>query len=164
MRTLILSVLLPVAMLCSALPARAQDHEHHASPPATQQAPAQRWATDAPLREGMRGIRTAVEALGHYEMGHMGPEQVVAQARDIQAHVRSIIANCKLPAEADAALHLIIAPLMQHAAALEADPGKRGEIPPMRQALADYARQFDDPQFAAAPADDADDTPAEPAH
>jgi hypothetical protein len=155
MRTLLLSLLLPAALACAA-PAIAQDHDHHAAPPAATTAPAtpaQRWATDAPLRAGMAGIRTAVEALGHYEMGHMGPEQAAEQAAGIQAHVRDIIANCKLAPDADAALHLIIAPLMQHAAALQADPAKLEAIAPMREALAAYARQFDDPQFADAPAD-----------
>ena len=158
MRTFLLSLLLPVALLASgaSAPVRAQDHDHahHAPPPAAQpaQAPAQRFATDAPLRAGMAGIRTAMDALGHYEMGHMAPEQAAEQAARIQAHVRDIIANCKLPPEADAALHVIIAPLMQHAAALQADPKKLEAIAPMREALAAYARQFDDPQFADAPA------------
>jgi hypothetical protein len=152
MRTFVLSFVLPAALLAALLPALAQEHAHHAPPPATQEAPAQRWATDAPLREGMAGIRTAVEALGHYEMGHMGPEQAAELAGQIQAHVRDIIANCKLPPDADGALHLIIAPLMQHAAALQADPKKLEAITPMRQALADYARQFDDPQFTDTPA------------
>jgi hypothetical protein len=158
MRTLLLSVLLPAAFVFAA-PVIAQDHAHHPSPPAAQpaQAPAQRFATDAPLRAGMAGIRTAVAALGHYEMGHMGPEQAAEQAALIQAHVRDIIANCKLPPDADGALHLIIAPLMQHAAALQADPKKLEAIAPMRAALAEYVRQFDDPQAADAPA------PAEPA-
>jgi hypothetical protein len=163
MRTVVLSWLLPVALLATAAaPVLAQDHGHAQHAPAAAAAPAQRWATDAPLREGMAGIRAAVEALGHYEMGHMGPEQAAEQAARIQAHVRDIIANCKLAPEADAALHLIIAPLMQQAAALQADPRKLEAIAPMRDALAAYARQFDDPQFAdAAPEKAAGDEPAD---
>lgn len=143
---------LPILLALSSA-AIAQDHEHHA-PPATavQEAPAQRYATDAPLRAGMHGIRAAVAGLGHYEMGHMGPEQAATLAAQVQAHVRDIIANCKLPPEADAALHRIIVPLMTNAAALEADPKKLESIAPMRAALADYARLFDDPEFGAAPA------------
>lgn len=140
-------------LLCVAAthPAAAQAHSHR-SPghvPATP-ATAQRHATDAPLREGMRGIRTAVDALGHYEHGHMGPEQAALLASQIQDHVNGIIANCRLAPEADAALHAVIVPLMTHAAALEAEPTKLDAIPPMRQALADYAARFDDPAFAPA--------------
>lgn len=35
------------------------------------QAATQRRATDAPLRENMQEILTAVKALGHFEHGHM---------------------------------------------------------------------------------------------
>ena len=73
--------------------------------------------------------------------------QVTRLAGDVQTHVAAIIATCKLSPEADAALHRILVPLMNSAAALKSDPGKRDAIAPMRQALADYARQFNDPDF-----------------
>ena len=136
--------------------ARAQDgHQHHA--PATAAAPAvpaQRWATDAPLRKGMGQIRTAVDALQHYERGRMGPEQAVALATQIQEQVAYLVANCKLEPQADAALHVIIAPLLQGAQALKAAPTNLAAIAPMREALADYARNFDDPDFMHAAAVD----------
>jgi hypothetical protein len=56
-----------------------------------------KWATDAPLRAGMAAIETAFEAL----------------AGRIEAQVNSIVANCKLPPEADANLHYVIADLSQ---------------------------------------------------
>ena len=129
--------------------ARAQDgHNHHAPATAVAQAvPAQRWATDAPLRTGMGRIRTAVDALQHYERGHMGPEQAVALATQIQEQVAYLVANCKLQPQADAALHVIIAELSAGAQALKADPANLAAIPPMREAVADYARSFDDPDF-----------------
>lgn len=146
------------ALLCLAAsqPALAQAHAHRdpghvPATPAAARPATQRYATDAPLRAGMQGIRAAVDALGHYEHGHMGPEQAAILAGNIQDHVNDIIANCKLPPDADAALHAIIVPLATHAAALKADPEKLGEIPPLRQALADYAVRFDDPAFVPAP-------------
>ena len=144
-----------VAVLCLvvASQANARAHAHPKAgyvPVSAPQAASRRHATDAPLREGMQGIRAAVDALGHYEHGHMGPEQAAILAGQVQGHVNDIIANCKLAPEADAALHAIIVPLMTHAAALEADPSKLDEIPPMRQALGDYAARFDDPGFARA--------------
>ena len=147
MRILALPVLLALASVVVA-----QDHDHHAAPAVAQEAPAQRFATDAMLRAGMHGIRAAVEGLGHYEMGHLRPEQAATLAAQVQAHVRDIVANCKLPPEADAALHVIIVPLMTNAAALEADPKELEAIAPMRAALADYVRRFDDPDFGAVPA------------
>lgn len=130
--------------------ARAQDgHQHHApAAAAAQVVPAQRWTTDAPLRQGMGQIRIAVDTLQHYEHGHMGPEHAVALAADIQGQVAYLVANCKLEPQADAALHGIIAELSTAAQALKADPANLAAIAPMRAALADYARSFDDPDFS----------------
>ena len=124
-------------------------HEHAAASAAAPQSTGQRWATDAPLRSGMHAVRGAVADLAHYERGHMGPEQAAQIATQIEDSIHGIIANCKLAPDADAALHRIIGPLLQQAGALKADPGNLEPIPKMRAALADYAREFDDPDFAA---------------
>lgn len=138
-----------LALTLGALPLAHAQHEHeHAGPAAaTPQASSQRWSTDAPLRTNMQAIRESVGDLKHHEMGHMSPDQVKQAATDIEGRVQDIIANCKLAPDADAALHPILAALLQNAGALKADPGKLDAIPPLRAALADYARQFDDPAF-----------------
>ena len=128
--------------------AAAQDSHHAAAPTAAKPAPAKGWATDAPLRAGMGRIRQAVDALGHYERGHMGAEQAVVLAGNIEADVNFLIANCKLDPAADAALHGIIAKLLQGAHALKANPSDLAAIAPMREAVAEYGRTFDDPGFA----------------
>lgn len=130
-------------------PASAQEHAHHATAVAATpaQAPAQRWATDAPLRKGMADIRVAVQALAHYEMGHMGTEQALAQATAIEQSIGDIVANCKLDPQADAVLHGIIAKLAQGTAALKADPKDMAAIATLRAALQDYSRLFDDPDW-----------------
>ena len=139
---------LVLAVACAVLPASPVfAHDHAAtSPAAATDAPAensQRWPADATLRRNMRGIRAAVEALGHYEHGHMGAEQAVAMASKIEGHANEIIAQCKLPPDADAALHAILVPLMSGAARLKSDPTRLDAIPPMREALARYEQQFE---------------------
>jgi hypothetical protein len=148
MRT-VTAVLLSAALVAAAPAAIAQHHDHHA-PAAAPATPAQRFATDATLRQEMQGIRAAVGGLDHYQHNHTGPQQAVQLAGKIEEHVRTIIAQCKLPPDADAALHTIIVPLMQNAGALKKDPTNLAPIAPMHEALAQYARQFDDPAFAAA--------------
>ena len=150
MRCLLLSVAL-ASLLAFAVPVAAQSHAH-AHPgvdAATAPAPAQRWKTDAPLREGMGRIRAAVDGLGHYEHGHMGPEQALQLASGIERDIGFIVAHCKLESRADAALHPILGALMQGAQALKANPADPAAIPPMRRALQDYARTFDDPSVEA---------------
>jgi hypothetical protein len=142
-------ILLSLPLLFAfALPAAAQDHAHRGIDAVATSAPAQRWKTDAPLREGMGRIRGAMEGLQHYEHGHMGPEQAAQLASSIERDVNFIVANCKLEPTADAALHPMIGALMKGAQALKATPKDLSAIPPMRGALQDYARQFDDPGFA----------------
>lgn len=140
--------LLPAAAAAAAA-ARQHDHAAAPAPPAeaaSKPATAKRFATDATLRKEMQGIRAAVEALAHHEMGHMGEAQAVELAAGIEGHVRTIIANCRLPPDADAALHAIIVPLMQNAGALRKNPKDLSAIPPMREALARHDSQFQDPQ------------------
>lgn len=145
--TVAASLLLLAGM--AAPPVHAQHaHEHHAPAAAVvQEHPAQRYATDAPLRQGMEKIRVAFDALGDYEHGHMGPEQATALAGQIQEQVAYLIANCKLDPQADAALHGIIAQLSSGAQALKSRPADLTVIPPMREALVDYRNTFDDPGF-----------------
>ena len=141
-----IGVVLAVALAVIAPSLEARGHEHAATAKSSQAGPTTaRFATDATLRREMQGIRTAVQALDHYEHGHMGPEQAVILASTIDGHVRTIIANCKLPPEADAALHGIIVPLMQNAQALQQKPTDLSAIAPMRSALVRYDRQFQDP-------------------
>jgi len=121
----------------------------HAAPAPAAPAPgattpdAPRWPVDANLRRNMRAIRRAVDALGQYEHGHMTPQQAVAVAMKIQDHAADIIAQCQLPPDADAALHAVLAPLLSGAATLRQEPSRLEVIAPMREALAQYDRQFD---------------------
>jgi hypothetical protein len=143
--------LLATLALALAATASAQVHEHGhgaaSAPPATE--PAQRWETDAALREGMGRIRAAVDALQHYEHGHIGPQQAVQLADGVQRDVAFVVKNCTLEPAADAALHPILGALAQGAQALKARPTELAAIAPMRSALQDYARQFDDPGLSA---------------
>lgn len=106
MKSLFTIAAAPLLLLAAmaAPPAHAQDgHGHHApATAAAQEVPAQRYDTDAQLRAGMGKIRTAVDALGHYERGHMGREQALTFATEVQEQVAYLIANCKLAPEADA--------------------------------------------------------------
>ncbi|MGN6513603.1 MAG: DnrO protein [Lysobacteraceae bacterium] len=147
MRNLVTFLLL-VALGIVARLAGAQHHEHATAAPAAAAAPAQRFATDATLREQMRGIRVAVEGLDHYAHGHLEPAQATRLAGQVEERVLAIIANCKLPPDADAALHAIIVPLMRNAVALKQDARDTAAIQPMRDALAQYALRFDDPGVA----------------
>jgi hypothetical protein len=144
----VLPIVLVAALGLSAPLAFAQHHEHHPAPAAnaaTTDAPARRFATDAPLRKYMQAIRTKVAALEHGQHGHLDAARVATLATGIQGDVGNIVAECKLPADADAALHGIIAALAQNADKLKTDPQAAGAVASLRAALDAYAAQFDDP-------------------
>ena len=138
------------ALALSACPARAQDaHHHHAAQAAPTATPAQRWATDAPLRAGMRSIRQAVQALDHYEHGHMDATQARNTAQHINDAVNGMIAACKLKPDADAALHGLLVKFLAGAQAVrESDAAPAAAIAQMRTALVRYPQLFDDPEWS----------------
>ena len=110
-----------------------------------------RWTTDAPLRSGMAAVRKSFEA--DHPAIHAGKQtaaQYQALAARIEKEVQSIVANCKLPADADANLHYIVADLMQGVGLM-----RNGDTAESRHegaslvhgALNAYARFFDDPMW-----------------
>ena len=151
MKTRNFALLLLSIALSAALPAIAQhshdQHESHATTAAAVTIPAVRHATDAPLRDGMSRIRGALGELAHYEMGHMPQSVAVERVDAIKAATDSIFANCKLAPDADVALHNMLVPLLAGINAFKKDPADTSTVAAMRQAVADYPRVFDDPNW-----------------
>lgn len=137
-------------MVLAAPAAQAQpEHEHdaHAAPAAPATNPAQRFATDAALREGMGRIHAALNELRHYEMGHMPETIAVEKVDEIKSSIDYLFENCKLPADADAALHAILAPLLGAIQSFEKDPKDMTALASMRKAVDDYPHRFNDPDW-----------------
>ena len=123
------------------------DHEHdHGAPP--QLAEGQLWATDAPLRAAMVRIRAAVEQhTPSYRQGTLQAAQAQALASAIEDDIDYMIANCKLEPEPDAALHVLIARMMNAATALKTDPMSETGLPQAVSALSEYGSTFDHPDW-----------------
>lgn len=71
-----------------------------------------RWATDAPLREGMATLRATMAAqmpaIHHDTLDASG---YAALAAKLEPAVAGIFANCHLPPAADAQLHNVLLPM-----------------------------------------------------
>lgn len=129
----------------------AHDHGHAAAPAKLALDHGKKWSTDAPLRDGMAKIRALVEPkIDAAHAGRITPAQYKEIASGVETEVASIVANCKLPPEADAMLHLVIADLV-HGADVMA--GKEPKAKPLQgfgvtvTALNNYGRTFDHPGF-----------------
>lgn len=145
-------VLAGLVFALAATPVMAQHaHEHSGHDSAEQTAiPAQRWATDAPLREGMSRVHEALKVLQHYPMGHVSEAMALDRVQQIKDAGAYMFANCKLPTKPDQALHGMLVPLLAAAQKLEKDPSDMSQVQAMRDAIANYPRYFDDPDWAAA--------------
>jgi hypothetical protein len=111
----------------------------------------QKWQTDAPLRLGMANIRAAFDA--DHPAIHAGKQtdaQYAALATRIDQQAKSIVANCRLPADADANLHFIVADLLQGVSLMHGHDTARSRhdgAALIHGALKAYARYFDDPAW-----------------
>ena len=135
---LLLAALLAVAAPQPGLAASAShDHgdPHHRGTLATGTAV---MATDIPLREGMDGIRQRAHGL------HSPAVDTLDVAAAIEEHVAFIVDNCRLPAAADAALHVILAQVLNGVEQLRAGEAEAAAAT-LEQALGDYGRHFDHP-------------------
>ena len=131
--------------------ARAQhDHTAHAHITQPVPPPAQRWAADAALRDGMGRIHTALEELRHYEMGHMDATMALDRVGLIEQAAAGIFAKCKLAPEQDAVLHGMLMPLLAATQQFKANPQDLAHVEAMRKAVADYPRYFKDAGWASA--------------
>jgi hypothetical protein len=139
--------------LLNILPAASQtahEHQHAGAAVANLQLDAgHKWATDASLRSGMAAIRSAFDA--DHPAIHAGEEtdaQYEALAARIESQVNDIVKNCKLPAAADANLHLVIADLLQGVSLMRGkDPARTRHdgAALVHGALIAYGKYFDDP-------------------
>ena len=127
--------------------ATAHDHSQHSQAPVnTQVTPAERWATDDALREGMTRLHQAVQRSLPADPRQALDDAAAAELqREIEAGTSYLIANCRLPEAADAALHGLLIDLLQGAEALsEADQRAQGQ-----QRIASALERY--PQVFAAP-------------
>lgn len=143
-----------VALGTAALPAQAatpegHDHGHATGTTKLQLDHGRKWATDAPLRQGMAAIRDAVRgAPAPLHEGTAPPAEYAALGNRIEAEVGRIVKECKLPPAADAQLHLVIADVIAGADAMKlAKDGKAGRagLVKVNGAVESYARYFDHP-------------------
>jgi Ni/Co efflux regulator RcnB len=153
MKALALALALTASALVAApIAARAADPHHHghdAAPAKLQLDQGRKWKTDEPLRRGMASIRETVHgAPAPLHKGTAKPEAYAEVGSRIEADVGRVVKECKLPPDADAQLHLVIADVIAGAdamkAAKDAKAGRAGLVK-VDGALKAYGRYFDHP-------------------
>jgi len=113
--------------------------------------PAVRWASDEPLRAGMRRVRAATEMLSHGAHGHLDTAQVQGIAAELEAAVQAMFAQCRLAPEPDAALHPLLARVLDASATLAEGRFDAGAHDALQAVLARYPLLFEDEGWNAPP-------------
>jgi len=117
--------------------------------PGNQATPAIRWQTDAPLRLGMRRVRVATDALSHAAHGHLDAGQVDAVAEELKAAVHEMFAKCRLAPEPDAALHPLLAQVLEASKQLADGGFDAAVLDALHAVLARYPELFEDEGWSA---------------
>lgn len=145
-------LLLLLALALPTTAATAAEHHHHA--PAAEGRHAlsldhgHKWATDLPLRAHMETLRAHyADKLAQIHAGKLSAAEYQHLAATTRAEMAGIVAECRLPAQADAMLHLLVSDLL--AAADRMDGRSKGKPVNGAQravrALNHYGEFFDHP-------------------
>lgn len=124
------------------------DDDHEAAVQELRLDQGKRWPTDEPLRRGMSDIRTAMAAaFFQIHTGQFTSAQYGALAAKIQEGVDYVVGNCRLPEEADAQLHVVLAEIVEGTDAMRSESDRLGGAMRVIQATEAYGRHFDHPDW-----------------
>lgn len=107
-----------------------------------------KWATDKPLRNGMRQIAALIAPFADIGDGEgLDPDEAARIANGVRGEVNYLVSNCKLNPKADAALHVLIADMLIGADALSRPAPSSESLRMIREALELYPQYFEDPDW-----------------
>lgn len=105
-----------------------------------------KWPTDGALRHGMSEIRTLVaDALPKVHSGRFLAADYRRLADGLLGQIESIAANCKLPPEVDAQLHLVLARIIDGAEHIKAGKAPMDGVVAVMGGIDAYGKHFDHP-------------------
>lgn len=104
------------------------------------------WPTDTVLRSGMTEIRALMaKALPKIHADSLPPSDYARLANDISNQIHTVTAGCKLPADADAQLHLVLARIIDGTEHMTLDGKRQDGAMTVMAALETYGRYFAHP-------------------
>lgn len=105
-----------------------------------------KWQTDEALRTGMSRIHAELgTALPLIHSGRYSAAEFSALGDRVQEQVDYVVANCKLPEEADLQLHVALTQVLDGISAMKGKTGQEQGAIAILQALNAYGDHFDHP-------------------
>lgn len=134
---------------------QAQQHEHHAAHASGTgeldlvRPDSGKWASDESLRQGMSELRSAFKPHHTaYRQGSFNVEQAAELADSIEESVNFMFANCRLPSDADAELHKLLAAALGAADSLRESDDLHEGLHQLHRVLQTYPEFFDHPGWS----------------
>ena len=133
----------------AALAATPHGHDGHGAPALELRLDhGQKWQTDEALRRGMSRIRAALDAsLPLIHAGRYSAAEFSALGDKIQEQVDDVVANCRLPEEADLQLHVALTQVLDGINVMKGSSGQEQGAVAVVQALKAYGDYFDHPEW-----------------
>lgn len=131
--------------------AQAHDHEAmHGSDELDLQRPDEgKWASDESLRQGMTEMRSAFKPHhAAYKEGNFDAQKAADLADSVEGKVNFMFANCRLPAEADAELHKLLAAALGAARSLRESDEPHEGLHQLHRVLQAYPEYFQHPDWS----------------
>lgn len=139
-------IVLGFAVGAPALAAEPHTHDHAGTAINLQLDHGKKWKTDDAAQHGMSEIRAAMaDSIPGIHGKTFTPAQYDALAARIQEQIDYLIANCKLPEDADQQFHLVLEPIIHGIAELKGAPDRHDGAKKVVGALAQYGEYFDHP-------------------
>jgi hypothetical protein len=148
--------LLPVVLLimfasnfeASAEQKPTQHHQHGAEQPQIALNHGEKWKIDESLHTGMTLIKQEIiKNLDAIHADHFPKQQYAQLAIKLDTQLAYLFENCKLPTQADAQIHILLAKIAQGIAIIKQESNKKQGVILIMQALMDYPHYFDDPAW-----------------
>jgi hypothetical protein len=133
---------LATLLLAAPVAVAAEGHSHGHAPAGLSELKldhGRKWQTDAALRQGMAEIRAALDAVHVGRLGYDG------LAKAVEGQIEFMVANCKLPPEADQQLHLVLGEVMEGADKIARPDARDSGARQLLAALNAYGQHFDHP-------------------
>jgi hypothetical protein len=141
-----IAMALSAAILLPAAGAAAVEHDHgaHDSTATLELNAGAKWQTDPPLRAAMAALRDDVAAsMEPIHEKKFTAAQYKELAGKVESRLHSIMAECKLPADADAQLHILLVEFFGGVKAMRGEADQRSGAVRIIRALQTYPKYFD---------------------
>ncbi|PKH85296.1 hypothetical protein [Colwellia sp. Bg11-28] len=130
----------------------ASEHEHSHGHASTEQGmqldQGKKWPIDASLHLGMSKIKASIEEnISEIHHNQFTDAQYKSLAEKVDAQLAYLFEHCKLPADADAQLHILLFDMMQASKQMQSSDNPRAGAITAIKSLQKYPHYFDDKEW-----------------